>query len=115
MVTEFYLAVCLYQLGLHQSALNYFDRVVPRGSAHPHYAQTLKWLALLAHRLKVDTGLLKKIATFPTDKFPPELRDELLYLIGRHYFNIGDGVRAASYLGEVTASSRYYAKAKYFR
>ena len=41
---EFYLAVCLYQLGLHQSALNYFDRVVPRGSAHPHYAQTLKWL-----------------------------------------------------------------------
>lgn len=111
---EFYLAVCLYQLGLHQSALNYFDRVVPRGSAHPHYAQTLKWLALLAHRLKVDTGLLKKIATFPTDKFPAELRDELLYLIGRHYFNIGDGVRAASYLAEVTPRSRYYAKAKYF-
>jgi tetratricopeptide (TPR) repeat protein len=111
---DFYLAVCLYQLGLYQSALNYFDRVVPRGSAHPHYAQTLKWLALLAHRLKVDTGLLKKIATFPTDKFPRELRDELLYLIGRHYYHVGDGVRAASYLSEVTPASRFYPKSRYF-
>lgn len=111
---DFYLAVCLYQLGLYQSALNYFDRVVPRGSAHPHYAQTLKWLALLAHRLKVDTGLLKKIASFPAEKFPAELRDELLYLIGRHYHNVGDGVRGASYLSEVTPQSRYYPKARYF-
>jgi tetratricopeptide (TPR) repeat protein len=112
---EFYLAICLYQLGYYQSSLNYFEKVVKRGTAHPHHAQTVKWLALLAHRLQVDTGLLKLLAQFSTDKFQPELRDELLYLLGRHYYNVGDNVRAASFLGEVTAKSRYYAKARYFQ
>jgi tetratricopeptide (TPR) repeat protein len=110
---DYYLAVSLYQMGLYQASLNYFDKVVSRGSGHPHHAQTVKWLALLAHRLKVDAGLLKKIATYPTDKFQPEVKDELLYLLGRYYFNIGDGVKAASFLGEVSNRSRYYAKAKY--
>jgi tetratricopeptide (TPR) repeat protein len=111
---DFYLAVCLYQLGFYQSSLNYFDRVVSRGTSHPHYAQTVKWLALLAHRIKVDIDLIKKIGQYPADTFQPEVRDELLYLLGRHYFNLGDSVRAASFLAEVSPRSRYYAKAKYF-
>src|SRR5439155_25396526 len=53
---EYYLAVSLYQLGFYQSTLNYFDRVATRGAAHPHHAQTVKWLALLAHRLKAESG-----------------------------------------------------------
>jgi tetratricopeptide (TPR) repeat protein len=111
---EFYLGVSLYNLGYYQSALNYFDHVVARGTAHPHYGQVAKWLGLLAHRIKVDTGLLKKLSAFSSDKFQPEVRDELLFLLGRHYFNMGDSVRAASFLSTVSSKSRYYAKAKYF-
>ena len=44
---EFKMGKTLYKLHFYSAAISYFDRIVQKGAAHPHYNETLQWLAAL--------------------------------------------------------------------
>lgn len=115
---EFYMAKSLYQMGYYAASLAYFDRIVQKRTGHRYYGATLKWLAALSRVLPETSGILEKIGTYdPKDLEQPimdEVRDELYYLLGRHYYRKGDFEQAITLFQSVRESSPFYIKAKFF-
>ena len=68
---------------------------------------------VVARRLPGDVEMLRRVAAF-SDLFPDRIeakyRDEMAFLLGQHYYNIGELGLALRYLGFVTEASPYYAR-----
>jgi tetratricopeptide (TPR) repeat protein len=130
---QFFLGKTLYQMGYYAAALAYFDQIVspeaaeaagapsPGGPGHRYYGPTLKWLAALSRVLPETSGILDKIGRYdPADleqTLFDEVRDELYYLLGRHYYRQGgegDFDTAIDLFQRVTTTSPFYVKAKFF-
>src|SRR4051795_5832360 len=90
---EFWMGKALYKLKFYSSSLTYFDRIVQKGAAHPHYNETLKWLASLSREVADSAGVLDKIGKYNKAELDqPALegvRDELYFLLGKFYYNKG--------------------------
>ncbi len=115
----FWMGKTLFHLRFYSASLAYFDKMVEKG-----HRRTLLWLAALSTKLPESTGLLEKIGTY-AEKTPealeaPELeprRTQIFYLLGRFYYNRGDGdslKKALSMLGRVPENTKYYPRAKLF-
>ena len=115
---EFFMGKTLYQMGYYAASLAYFDRIVAKRSGHRYFGATLKWLAALSRVLPETSGILEKIGTYdPKDLEQPimdEVRDELYYLLGRHYYRQGNFEQAITLFGAVKVESPFYVKAKFF-
>lgn len=118
---EFFMGKTLYQLDYYAASLAYFDRIVQAGTAHRYHGATLKWLAALSRVLPETSGILEKIGTYdPNDLNQPimkEVRDELYYLLGRHFFRRGrpgDLDQAIALYGRVDRQNEFFIKAKFF-
>lgn len=115
---EFFMGKTLYQLKYYAASLAYFDRIVNAGEAHGYYGATLKWLAALSRVLPETSGILDKIGTYnPAELEQPimeEVRDELYYLLGRHFYRRGEFDQAVALFGRVNRQSPFYIKAKFF-
>jgi predicted negative regulator of RcsB-dependent stress response len=118
---EFFMGKTLYQMGFYAGALAYFDKIVQAGDNHTYHGATLKWLAALSRVLPETSGILQKIGSYdPSALNDPSLasvKDELLFLLGRHYYNKGgdgDFEKAISLFEQVDRNSPFYIKAKFF-
>ena len=118
---EFFMGKTLYQMGFYAGALAYFDKIVQAGDNHTYHGATLKWLAALSRVLPETSGILQKIGSYdPSALNDPSLasvKDELLFLLGRHYYNKGgdgDFEKAVSLFEQVDRSSPFFIKAKFF-
>jgi tetratricopeptide (TPR) repeat protein len=115
---EFFLGKALYQLGFYAGALAYFDRIAAAGVNHRYHHATLKWLAALSRVLPETSGILEKIGTYdPAELEQPVLeneRDELYYLLGRHYYVRGEFDQAIGLFTRVRRESPIFLRAKFF-
>jgi tetratricopeptide (TPR) repeat protein len=117
-LAEFFMGKTLYQMGFYAASLAYFDKIVQQNTGHRYYAATLKWLAALSRVLPETSGILDKIGTYdPSDLEQPimeEVRDELYYLLGRHFYRQGNFDQSVTLFQSVRAESPFYVKAKFF-
>jgi tetratricopeptide (TPR) repeat protein len=118
MRAEFMMGKTLFKLKFFSAALSYFDRIVQKGPAHPHYNETLQWLASLTHQ-PVDVALvLEKIGKYNRQELEaPQLeavRDELYFLLGKYNYNKGKFQEAVSLFNLVPPKSAFYPQAKLF-
>lgn len=118
---EFFMGKTLYQMGFYAGSLAYFDRIVQAGDNHTYHAAALKWLAALSRVLPETSGILEKIGTYDesalNDSSLASVKDELLFLLGRHYYRRGgdgDFDKAIGLFQQVDRSSKHYIKAKFF-
>jgi len=118
---EFFMGKTLYQLGYYAAALAYFDRIVTAGPGHRYQGATLKWLAALSRVLPETSGILEKIGSYdPAALEEPvmrEVRDELYYLLGRHFFRQGGEENfdlAIELFRKVNRQNKFFVKAKFF-
>lgn len=115
---EFFMGKTLYQMGYYAASLAYFDRIVEMGTGHLYYGVTLKWLAALSRVLPETSGILQKIGEYdPADLEQPvmeEVRDELYFLLGRHFYREGDFEQAISLFQAVNRENPFFVKAKFF-
>jgi len=118
---EFFMGKTLYQMGFYAGSLAYFDKIVQAGDAHTYHAAALKWLAALSRVLPETSGILEKIGTYdPSALDDPSLssvRDELYFLLGRHYYRRGgdgDFDKAIGLFQKVSRESEFFIKAKFF-
>ena len=115
---EFYMGKTLYQMGYYASAQSWFEKIVTVGPDHGYYPATLKWLAALSRVLPEVSGILDLIGKYdPSSLDEPimdQVRDELYFLLGRHFYNHAEFDKAIELFGKVGESSDFYVKAKFF-
>jgi tetratricopeptide (TPR) repeat protein len=118
---EFFMGKTLYKMGFYAGSLAYFDKIVAAGDAHTYHGAALKWLAALSRVLPETSGILEKIGTYdPSALEDPSLasvKDELYFLLGRHYYRQGregDFDKAISLFQKVSRDSQFFIKAKFF-
>ncbi len=115
---EFFMGKTLYQLKYYAASLAYFDKIVNAGDAHRYHGATLKWLAALSRVLPETSGILEKIGGYDASELEQpimeEVRDELYYLLGRHFYRKGEFDPAIELFTRVKRESPFYIKAKFF-
>src|ERR1700755_1022815 len=118
---EFFMGKTLYQMGFYAGSMASFDKIVQAGDNHTYHGAALKWLAALSRVLPETSGILEKIGTYdPNALSDPSLasvHDELLFLLGRHYYRHGgdgDFDKAIGLFKQVSKNSEFYIKAKFF-
>ena len=118
---EFFMGKTLYQLGFYAGSLAYFDKIVTAGKDHTYHGAALKWLAALSRVLPETSGILEKIGTYDPaaldDPIMAEVKDELMFLLGRNYFRRGgegDMDKAIELFRSVSRQSEFFIKAKFF-
>ena len=118
---EFFMGKTLYQMGFYAGSLAYFDRIVHVGAGHTYHAATLKWLGALSRVLPETSGILAKIGSYDiaalSDPALASVHDELVFLLGRHYYargGDGDFDKAVSLFKQVSRNSAFFIKAKFF-
>jgi hypothetical protein len=118
---EFFMGKTLYAMGFYAGSLKYFDDIVKAGDQHTFHAATLKWLAALSRVLPETSGILERIGTYDvsalSDASLASVHDELLFLLGRHYYRRGgdgDFDKAIQLFEQVPRTSEFYIKAKFF-
>lgn len=112
----FELAKTLSRMELYQGALLFFDEIVAVGPMHPYFEATAPWVLVVARRLPGDMGMLRRVAAF-ADVFPDRIeekyRDEMAFMLGQHFYNVGELEQALQYLGFVTEVSDYFPRARF--
>jgi hypothetical protein len=118
---EFFMGKTLYQMNFYAGSLAYFDRIVQTGDAHTYHGAALKWLAALSRVLPETSGILEKIGTYDEaqleDPSLASVKDELYFLLGRHYYRRGgdgDFEKAIGLFQKVSRQSEFFIKAKFF-
>ncbi|HEY5936543.1 MAG TPA: hypothetical protein VIU61_17965 [Kofleriaceae bacterium] len=118
---EFFMGKTLYQMGFYAGSLAYFDKIVTAGDAHTYHAAALKWLAALSRVLPETSGILEKIGSYDEaalqDGGLASVRDELYFLLGRHYYRRGgdgDFDKAIQLFQKVSRENEFFIKAKFF-
>ena len=116
---EFFMGKSLYQLKYYAAALTYFDKIVQAGNAHRYHGATLKWLAALSRVLPETSGILEKIGTYNVKELEApimdEVRDELFFLLGRHFYRRAEFDQAIQLFSRVDRQSKFFIKAKFFQ
>jgi len=115
---EFQMGKTLYNMGFYAASLAYFDRILQQGQEHRYHSATLKWLAALARVLPETSGILEKIGTYDAteldDPIFDSVRAELYFLLGRHFYRVGDFDQAVELFQRVDRASSVFIEAKFF-
>jgi TolA-binding protein len=100
---EFFLAKCLYHLGLYHASATAFDEVTRRGEQHPYFEPSLTWLAMLAEQLPDPSGVIESVGRYRPAQLARldvdgsrEHYHRLLYLLGRSRYQtrrFGEAIR----------------------
>lgn len=126
---EFFMGKTLFNMGknakppwgFYAASLAYFEKIVAAGDAHTYHGAALKWLAALSRVLPETSGILEKIGTYDAaaleDPSLSSVKDELYFLLGRHYYRRGgdgDFDKAIGLFQKVARDSEFFIKAKFF-
>lgn len=120
---QFFLGKCLFHLGFYQSALSVFEEIVQEGPAHAYFESTLPWLANLSRELPEPAGIielmghygdsLEVLRRFDTDE-TRDLYHDMLFMMGRHWYDHGEFVAARRFFVEVDEESHHFYPALFF-
>ena len=115
---EFKMGKTLYKLHFYSASISYFDRIVQKGAAHPHYNETLQWLAALTRDVPDSAGVLERIGKYDrTELENPQLsavRDELYFLLGKFNYMKNKFKESVDLFNMVNPKSPFYVQAKLF-
>lgn len=126
--TEYWLGKSLYKLGLYNSSLGMFSKVLGRGSdKNKFFKSSLEWLFFIARKTTNETVVLDEIAKYANYEFPERFRNEFRYLLARYNFVYGKALDDVERKGEadkafdevkrlclqIPKSDPFYPKAKY--
>jgi hypothetical protein len=118
---QFFLAKCLYQLGLYHASAAEFDAIARAGEEHPFFRASLPSLAMLADRVPEDSVILTSIAHYRPEQIEqldaPAARDvhaHLAYLLGRARYETGNDVDAVALLSRVPDGTRWALPARFY-
>jgi tetratricopeptide (TPR) repeat protein len=115
---EFKMGKTLYKLHFYSAAISYFDHIVQKGASHPHYNETLQWLAALTRDVPDSAGVLEKIGKYDRSELEnPQLsavRDELYFLLGKFNYQKNNFKVAVELFNMVNPKSPFYVQAKLF-
>lgn len=107
--TQKRLADCLYNMGLIQSALYYYQDAVQAGAV----ASSLPRVIELSDKLRDDRRLLGILDGIQAGNIPAELRRDAGYFYGQLYFRKDDPETAKKALRSVSKDSKFYGRAQY--
>lgn len=125
---EYWLGKSLYKLGLFNSSLSMFSKVLGRGSdKNKYFKSSLEWLFFIARKTTNETVVLDEIAKYANYEFPERFRNEFRYLLARYNFVYGKANDDADRKGEadnafaevkrlclqIPKGDPFYPKAKY--
>jgi len=115
--THYELGRTLFQLGLYQSALTQFDKILQEGPASEFFMPTLQWLVLIARELPGDPAKASRIYDNYLNMFPDQIEPSLLaevgLLMGQAAYSNGLLNDAIFFLGHVDENSELYPKARF--
>jgi tetratricopeptide (TPR) repeat protein len=115
---EFKMGKTLYKLHFYSAAISYFDRIVQKGASHPHYNETLQWLAALTREVPDSAGVLEKIGKYDRAELEnPQLsavRDELYFLLGKYNYQKNKFKEAIELFNMVNPKSPFFVQGKLF-
>ncbi len=118
---EFFMGKTLYMLNYYAASLSFFNKIVEAGPSHRFHSTTLKWLAALSRKLPETAGILEKIGTYKESQLEVDglakVRDELYYLLGKHYYSQGNEAsfaKAISLFQRVNKEHPVFVRAKFF-
>jgi hypothetical protein len=98
---EYWLAKSLYKLGLYNSSLGMFSKVLGRGSdKNKFFKSSLEWLFFIARKTTNETVVLDEIAKYANFEFPERFRNEFRYLLARYNVVYGKALDDAERKGE---------------
>ncbi len=113
--THYYFAESLYRLELYEPCAFELSNILFKGPEGTEYfGPALSKLLMVTYDTKDPTVLYRVLTDIPLEKFPRVYRNELLYMMGRMYFDSGQVDEAYNKFSQVAEGSVFYAKANYF-
>jgi len=112
---EYMLAGALQQLGAHQTAQRYLDRILRRGSEDPYFAPAMRRMVDVALESGDIAGTARRVNEMQLTGLSEDSQNELRYLEARARFDVGSNQEAEQLLAQITVRSRFYASAQYLR
>jgi tetratricopeptide (TPR) repeat protein len=112
---QFYLGKCFYLLGFYQAALGVFEEIALMSVGHIYFQQTLQWLAQLSRELPEPAGIIGLVGRYgdsvaALQQFnKPQTKDlynELLYLMGRYWYQMGEFGNARNFFVGISEDSK---------
>lgn len=107
-----FLANSLFKIGMYQSSVAPLLNIVKRQAASSYLISAIRKLIVLFHLLH-DPKILESFSTLPSSEYPYLYSDTLHYLVGRHYYSIGNYKKALEHLSKVPDNSPHFYKSKY--
>ena len=120
---QFFLGKCFYHLGYYQAALGVFEEIALMSTGHIYFHSTLQWLAQLSRELPEPAGIIGLVGRYgdslqalqefnrPQTK---DLYNELLYLMGRYWYQMGEFGKARNFFMEIDKDSDLKVNAEFF-
>ncbi len=113
---QYYFTESLYRLGLYQACSYELTKILfkgPEGSIY--FTSALIKLLAITYETRDETVIFAVLSNIPLEKFPKRFRNELIYLVGKMYFNQGQFDEAYTKFSQVAKKSAFFAKANYFK
>jgi tetratricopeptide (TPR) repeat protein len=120
---QFFLGKCFYHLGFFQAALGVFEEIAMMSTGHLYFQTTLQWLAQLSRELPEPAGIIGLVGRYGDSvsvlqefnkKETKDLYNELLYLMGRHWYLQGEFAKARDFFLEINRNHDLYVNAVFF-
>ena len=121
MQADFFLAKCLFHLGLFHASAAAFDEVTRRGPEHRYFEESLGWLAMLSRRVPEPRAIIESVARYSPAQLATldrdgtrEHLDRLRYLMGRARYRELRFDEAIPLFASVNDSSELALEARFF-
>ncbi|MBN2802017.1 MAG: tetratricopeptide repeat protein [Deltaproteobacteria bacterium] len=120
---QFFLGKCFYHLGFFQAALGVFEEIALMSTGHIYFHSTLQWLAQLSRELPEPAGIISLVGRYGdslqvlSEFKRPETKDlynELLYLMGRYWYQMGEFSKAREFFMNIDKASPLKVSAEFF-
>ncbi|MCP4676901.1 MAG: hypothetical protein GY854_15570 [Deltaproteobacteria bacterium] len=120
---QFFLGKCFYHLRFFQAALGVFEEIAMMSTGHLYFQTTLQWLAQLSRELPEPAGIIGLVGRYGDSisvlqEFnkaeTSDLYNELLYLMGRHWYQQGEFAKARDFFLEIDRGNDLYTPAVFF-
>jgi tetratricopeptide (TPR) repeat protein len=112
-VGQFMLAQALFHLGLYQSSLRSFDAVVVPQN-HPLYREKMQYYLRIQRAVPGDLATIERLSDAPEALHRKEDLDEIRFLLGQYYYNVGELDQAIKQLTPVEPKAgELYLKARH--
>ncbi len=120
---QFFLGKCFYHLRYYQAALGVFEEIAMMSTGHLYFHTSLQWLAQLSRELPEPAGIIGLVGRYGgsisvlKEFNKPETKDlynELLYLMGRHWYSQGEFAKARDFFLEIDRDSDLFIPAVFF-